>query len=77
MRCTPIRTRPRLMSSRSVAGLASCPPGRVRDRVATGWFFEVDDTYWLFELRLQSAILGERAADEWPPRYTRWSAGER
>ena len=49
-------------------------PGTVRDRVATGWFFEVDDTYWLFELRIETATLGERTADEWPPRYTRWSA---
>ena len=52
------------------------PEGEVRDRVGSGWFFEVDETYWLFELTLQSAILGERAADEWPPRYTRWSARE-
>jgi hypothetical protein len=50
------------------------PAGEERDRVAAGWYFEVDDTYWLFELRIQSAILGERAADEWPPRYKRWSA---
>jgi len=50
------------------------PAGDVRDRVGSGWFFEVDDTYWLFELTVQSAILGERGADEWPPRYTRWSA---
>jgi hypothetical protein len=50
------------------------PAGDLRERVAAGWFFEVDDTYWLFELRLQSAILGERAADEWPPRYRRWPA---
>ena len=50
------------------------PAGEERDRVAAGWYFTVDDTYWLFELRIQSAILGERAADEWPPRYTRWSA---
>ena len=50
------------------------PQGELRDRVATGWYFEVDDTYWLFELQVQSAILGERAADEWPPRYRRWSA---
>lgn len=50
------------------------PQGEVRDRVATGWFFEVDDTYWLFELRIQTAILGERGADEWPPRYKRWSS---
>ena len=48
--------------------------GELRDRVATGWFFEVDDTYWLFELRIQTAILGERGPEEWPPRYTRWSA---
>ena len=50
------------------------PAGDVRDRVGSGWFFEVADTYWLFELTVQSAILGERGADEWPPRYTRWSA---
>jgi hypothetical protein len=46
----------------------------VRDRVASGWHFEVDDTYWLFELQVQTALLGQRRADEWPPRYTRWSA---
>ena len=50
------------------------PQGEVRERVAAGWFFEVDDTYWLFELRLQSVILGERGPNEWPPRYRRWSA---
>ena len=49
------------------------PSGDVRDRVASGWYFEVDDTYWLFELQVQTAILGERAANEWPPRYRRWS----
>jgi Pyridoxamine 5'-phosphate oxidase len=48
--------------------------GELRDRVAAGWFFGVDESYWLFELRIASAILGERTADEWPPRYTRWSA---
>jgi hypothetical protein len=50
------------------------PPGALRERVARDWFFEIDETYWLFELRVQTAILGERAASEWPPRYTRWSA---
>ena len=50
------------------------PQGEVRDRVGAGWFFEVDDTYWLFELRVETAILGERGPDEWPPRYRRWSA---
>ena len=59
----------------SIRGLARLvPQGPLRDRVADGWYFEVDDTYWLFELRLQTAILGERAATEWPPRYRRWSA---
>ena len=59
----------------SVRGRALLVPfGKQRDRVADGWFFEVDDGYWLFELRIETAILGERAANEWPPRYTRWSA---
>jgi hypothetical protein len=59
----------------SVRGRAQLiPQGALRDRVGSGWFFEVDDTYWLFELRIQSAILGERDADEWPPRYKRWSS---
>ena len=59
----------------SVRGLARLVPvGELRERVAAGWFFEVDETYWLFELRIQSAILGERGPNEWPPRYRRWSA---
>ena len=61
----------------SVRGRATLiPQGTLRDRLGSGWFFEVDDTYWLFELQLQSAILGERGAEEWPPRYKRWSAAE-
>ena len=60
----------------SVRGRARLvPAGAMRDRVGRGWFFEVDDTYWLFELAIETAILGERGADEWPPHYTRWSAG--
>ena len=51
--------------------------GELRHGVGTGWFFEVDDSYWLFELTIQSAILGERGPNEWPPRYTRWSAAGR
>ena len=58
----------------SVRGRAQrLAPGDLWNRVAAGWAFEVDDSYWLFELRIASAILGERAADEWPPRYTRWA----
>jgi hypothetical protein len=59
----------------SVRGRAlMVPQGDRRDHVAKDWFFEVDDTYWLFELRIETAILGERGPDEWPPRYKRWSA---
>ena len=48
----------------------------VRELVASGWSFTVDETYRLFELDIESAILGERDADEWPPRYQRWPAKE-
>jgi Pyridoxamine 5'-phosphate oxidase len=61
----------------SVRGRARIvPAGELRDRVASGWYFGVDDTNTLFELLIQTAILGQRAADEWPPRYARWSARE-
>jgi len=45
-----------------------------RGRAAGGWPFTVDDSYVLFELAIESALLGSRAADEWPPRYTSWVA---
>ena len=45
-----------------------------RAAVGSGWFFEVDDTYLLVELSIEQAVLGRRGADEWPPRYLRWSA---
>src|SRR5690242_21469096 len=55
----------------SVRGRARLiPQGPARDTVANGWFFEVDDTYWLFELQIQTAILGERAADERSEEHT-------
>ena len=44
-----------------------------RSEAAAGWSFEVDGTYTLFELLVESAVLGRRAtADDWPPRYTTW-----
>jgi hypothetical protein len=49
----------------------------IRARVSDAWPFEVDDTYLLVELAVEQAILGLRGADEWPPRYRRWSAAER
>lgn len=64
---------PREFSVRGIASLV--PPGERRDAVAAGWFFEVDDSYDLYELLISTAILGEReSSDDWPPRYTRWSA---
>jgi hypothetical protein len=59
----------------SVRGRASVVTDQaVRARVADAWPFEVDDTYVLVELSVEHAILGLRGADEWPPRYRRWSA---
>jgi hypothetical protein len=46
-----------------------------RAAVAATWSFEPDDTYGLFAFDIDSAVLGQRGADEWPPRYTRWTAG--
>ena len=46
----------------------------VRAAVGGSWFFTVDETYELFEFSIESAILGRRGPDEWPPRYTRWTS---
>ena len=47
--------------------------GDERASVALGWWFDVDDTYTLFEFSIESAVQGARAtADEWPPRYSTW-----
>jgi hypothetical protein len=47
----------------------------VRAAAASDWAFEVDDTYRLFELGVEHALLGERAsADDWPPVYRSWRA---
>lgn len=45
----------------------------VRSTVASEWYFEVDDGYRLFELAVESALLGLRGPDEWPPRYQTWA----
>ena len=47
----------------------------IRSAVAAEWSFEADETYDLFEFSIESALLGIRdGPDEWPPRYTSWSA---
>jgi hypothetical protein len=46
-------------------------------RAAEDWFFTVSDSYPLYELLIEHALMAERAsADDWPPRYRSWrSAG--
>jgi hypothetical protein len=47
----------------------------LRTEVGGSWYFEVDETYELFDFDIDAAILGVRDnADEWPPRYTSWTA---
>jgi hypothetical protein len=61
---------------RGRAALVSDPA--VRARVGAGWSFDVDESYALFELSIESALLGSRpTADDWPPRYTSWTAPAR
>jgi pyridoxamine 5'-phosphate oxidase-like protein len=56
-----------------VRGRGRAVAGPERAKAAEGWAFEVDDGYVLFELLVDSAVLGRRAtADDWPPRYTTW-----
>jgi hypothetical protein len=46
-----------------------------RAAIAANWFFNAKD-YPLFELLIDSALLGERpTADDWPPVYTSWRPG--
>jgi hypothetical protein len=48
----------------------------MRQHAAEGWSFTPDDSYPLFELDIETALLGERdSPDEWPPRYRSWAAG--
>ena len=50
----------------------------VRRAAAADWFFTVSDTYLLYELLIEHALLGERdSADDWPPRYRSWRSGTR
>ena len=50
----------------------------LRDSVAKDWFFNVDDSYPLYELMVEHAVLGKRpSVDDWPPVYSSWSEGGR
>ena len=46
----------------------------IRAKIGSQWHFEVDETNGLFALSVESAVFGARGPDEWPPRYSRWSA---
>jgi hypothetical protein len=66
-------TAPSEFSLRGRASMVDDPI--VRSQVAADWSFGVDDSYVLFELMINSALLGVRpTADDWPPRYTSWAA---
>jgi general stress protein 26 len=49
----------------------------VRQAAVSDWFFTPSDSYPLYELLIEHALLGERdSPKEWPPRYRSWrSAG--
>jgi len=52
--------------------------GDLRTRIAADWFFNVQDSYPLYELMVEHALLGERAtANDWPPVYSSWSSTDR
>lgn len=66
---------PRAPSEFSVRGHAMPITGAERERIAADWYFTTDERYDLYELTVESALLGERPnADAWPPVYSRWSA---
>ncbi len=45
----------------------------VREAAARDWFFTPSESYPLYELLIEQALMGERAsANEWPPRYRSW-----
>ena len=44
-----------------------------RQAAAADWFFTVPESYPLYELLIEHAVLGERdSASDWPPRYRSW-----
>jgi hypothetical protein len=64
---------PREFAVRGRASLVT--DASIRSTVAAQWSFDADETYDLFEFSIASALLGLRDdPDEWPPRYTSWSA---
>src|SRR5512141_371905 len=57
---------PSEFSVRGRASLITDPA--IRAGAARDWPFEVDDSYWLFELRITAAAISRRPTpDDWPP----------
>ena len=46
----------------------------VRQEASELWAFTPSDSYPLYELLIEHVMLGERGADEWPPRYRTWQS---
>lgn len=57
-----------------IRGHARRTDGAARDAAIAVWSFTPDDTYILFELLIESAVVGRRGPDDWPPRYETWAA---
>ena len=45
-----------------------------RGAAAAAWYFDVDEDAVLFEFLVETALLGERAPEAWPTRYSSWKA---
>jgi hypothetical protein len=44
-----------------------------RQTAAADWFFTVPESYPLYELLIEHAVLGKRdSASDWPPQYRSW-----
>jgi dipeptidyl aminopeptidase/acylaminoacyl peptidase len=57
----------------AVRGRARAVERDRRDELAADWPWTVGADVRAFELLLDEAVLGERGADEWPPRYSTWT----
>ncbi len=60
----------------AIRGRARPVPADRRNELAASWPWTVTGDVRAFELLLGEAVLGERGADEWPPRYSTWRAAQ-
>jgi hypothetical protein len=67
---------PRVPHEFQVRGHATLVTETERRRpAAEAWPFRIDETFLLFELGIDHALVGRRAsADDWPPVYRSWRA---